>query len=255
MSGSDAAEELPGRVLLAGCRKTSLWRRCASTDGSVPAPSARAVGLISCGSILVPSDETVFCLFDGSEADVRAVSQQADMPFERVLASVRIDVTEVRGGMKMRRMLISLLALAGVAAALGAAGASGRSAPTCFGKKATITGSGTIIGTDANDVIVGSDGADTINGKGGDDRICGLGGDDQIQVGSMTTRSTPATAATSSGATSSTSQATPLAEETTSSTAASATTASQATAAPPMATRPGVATTSFWGTGQRPSHG
>jgi uncharacterized protein DUF4242 len=43
------------------------------------------------GSILVPSDETVFCLFDGSEADVRAVSEQADLPFERVIASLRID--------------------------------------------------------------------------------------------------------------------------------------------------------------------
>jgi hypothetical protein len=30
-----------------------------------------------------------------------------------------------------------------------------------------MTGSGTIIGTDANDVIVGPDGADTINGRAG----------------------------------------------------------------------------------------
>ena len=42
------------------------------------------------GSILVPTDETVFCLFDGAEEDVRAVSEQAAMPFERVLASLRI---------------------------------------------------------------------------------------------------------------------------------------------------------------------
>ena len=46
-----------------------------------------------------------------------------------------------------------------------------------------MTGSGTIIGTDANDVIVGSDGADTINGRGGDDLICALGGDDTIAGG------------------------------------------------------------------------
>lgn len=43
------------------------------------------------GSILILADETVFCLFDGAEQDVRAVSEQADMPFERVIASLRID--------------------------------------------------------------------------------------------------------------------------------------------------------------------
>src|SRR5712692_4578496 len=43
------------------------------------------------GSILVPADETVFCLFDGLEADVRAVSERAGVPFERVLESLRID--------------------------------------------------------------------------------------------------------------------------------------------------------------------
>jgi hypothetical protein len=43
------------------------------------------------GSILVPADETVFCLFDGSEDDVRAASSQAGVPFERVLESLRID--------------------------------------------------------------------------------------------------------------------------------------------------------------------
>ena len=43
------------------------------------------------GSILILADETVFCLFDGAEQDVRAVSEQADVPFERVIASLRID--------------------------------------------------------------------------------------------------------------------------------------------------------------------
>jgi hypothetical protein len=47
------------------------------------------------GSILVPADETVFCLFDGAEADVRAVSEQAGVPFERVLESLRFDVGQV----------------------------------------------------------------------------------------------------------------------------------------------------------------
>jgi hypothetical protein len=43
------------------------------------------------GSILVPADETVFCLFDGLEADVRTASEQAGVPFERVLESLLID--------------------------------------------------------------------------------------------------------------------------------------------------------------------
>ena len=49
----------------------------------------RNVALV--GTILVPADETVFCLFEGLEADVRAVSSQAEVPFERVLESLRID--------------------------------------------------------------------------------------------------------------------------------------------------------------------
>jgi hypothetical protein len=43
------------------------------------------------GSILVLADETVFCLFEGAEVDVRAASEEAGIPFERVLESVRLD--------------------------------------------------------------------------------------------------------------------------------------------------------------------
>jgi hypothetical protein len=39
------------------------------------------------GSILVPRDETVFCLFDGSEADVRVAAELAGIAFERVTES------------------------------------------------------------------------------------------------------------------------------------------------------------------------
>jgi hypothetical protein len=42
------------------------------------------------GSILVPVDETVFYLFDGDEADVRAVSEYSGVPFERILKSLPI---------------------------------------------------------------------------------------------------------------------------------------------------------------------
>jgi hypothetical protein len=47
--------------------------------------------VIFLGSILVPADESVFCLFDGAEADVRRASEQAGVPFERVLESLRLD--------------------------------------------------------------------------------------------------------------------------------------------------------------------
>jgi len=46
--------------------------------------------------------------------------------------------------------------------------------------EATIVGSGSITGTEGNDVIVGSAGADTINGLGGDDTICAEGGNDTV---------------------------------------------------------------------------
>jgi hypothetical protein len=42
-------------------------------------------------SVLIPSDETVFCFFEGDEADVRLASERAGVPYERVLESVRID--------------------------------------------------------------------------------------------------------------------------------------------------------------------
>jgi hypothetical protein len=42
------------------------------------------------GSILVLADESVFCLFDGSESDIRTASERAGMRFDRVLESMRI---------------------------------------------------------------------------------------------------------------------------------------------------------------------
>src|SRR5262245_64261866 len=83
----------------------------------------------------------------------------------------------------MRAIVTFALALAGAGALLGGAFASSPSAPKCFGKTATITGSGLIVGTEAADVIVGSDSSDSIDGAGGDDLICSGAGDDQIQGG------------------------------------------------------------------------
>lgn len=40
------------------------------------------------GSLLMPEDEVLLCLFAGPQADVRAVSERAELPFERILRCV-----------------------------------------------------------------------------------------------------------------------------------------------------------------------
>src|SRR6516162_6460053 len=42
------------------------------------------------GSLLMPEDEVLLCLFAGLEAEVRAVSERAGLPFERILACVAV---------------------------------------------------------------------------------------------------------------------------------------------------------------------
>jgi len=74
---------------------------------------------------------------------------------------------------------VLVLAAGGVVAGQGLA----QETTTCFGLQATVSGSGTVVGTAGNDVIVGSFGSDTIDGGGGNDRICGLDGDDTLVGG------------------------------------------------------------------------
>ncbi len=45
-------------------------------------------GVSFLGSLLMPGDEVLLCLFCGPEDDVRVVSERADLPFERILACV-----------------------------------------------------------------------------------------------------------------------------------------------------------------------
>lgn len=52
--------------------------------------SGREVAFL--GSVVVPADETVFCFFEGCEADVRAASERARLPFERVLEAEPVQV-------------------------------------------------------------------------------------------------------------------------------------------------------------------
>jgi hypothetical protein len=54
----------------------------ATADLALTGAAARYVG-----SILMRDDEVVLCLFEGSEADVRAAAEKAAVPFERILAT------------------------------------------------------------------------------------------------------------------------------------------------------------------------
>lgn len=43
------------------------------------------------GALLLPTDEVVFCFFDGPSAEaVEATARRAKIPFERILPSVRV---------------------------------------------------------------------------------------------------------------------------------------------------------------------
>jgi Ca2+-binding RTX toxin-like protein len=69
--------------------------------------------------------------------------------------------------------------------ALGPAGPA-EAAPTCFGRRATIVGTGerdVLVGTSRSDVIVGRGGGDVIRGRGGGDFICAGRGGDRIWGG------------------------------------------------------------------------
>jgi Ca2+-binding RTX toxin-like protein len=74
-----------------------------------------------------------------------------------------------------------ITAAVGLVFAAGAPGAHQQD--PCFGATPTISGSGQIDGTMADDVILGSDGPDSIRGFGGNDKICAGGGDDEIGGG------------------------------------------------------------------------
>ena len=60
-------------------------RDLAELDARITA--AAGTGVRYQGSILMRVDEVVLCLFTGSEAAIRAVAEQASIPFERILES------------------------------------------------------------------------------------------------------------------------------------------------------------------------
>jgi hypothetical protein len=48
------------------------------------------------GSLLMPEDEVLLCLFAGPGAEVRSVSQRAGLPFERILGCLRFGWTQAQ---------------------------------------------------------------------------------------------------------------------------------------------------------------
>jgi hypothetical protein len=73
---------LPG---LSRATAEALGRRVREELSSLP---GRRVLFL--GALLMPEDEVLLCLFDGPEAEVRAVSERAGLPFERILACVGV---------------------------------------------------------------------------------------------------------------------------------------------------------------------
>jgi hypothetical protein len=104
--GGSSVGCMPGSGYPSGFLVECYWPGVREEDIASVADRARAMAsdlrgegrpVAFLGTILVPADETVFCLFEGLEQDVRGVSARAGLPFDRVLASVRIDGEE-RGG-------------------------------------------------------------------------------------------------------------------------------------------------------------
>ena len=79
---------------------TERQHAAAATRARHAADEARSRGreLEFLGSILIPVEETVFCLFAGCEGDVRAASTRAGLPFERVLESIPSELAPFAGG-------------------------------------------------------------------------------------------------------------------------------------------------------------
>src|SRR5690349_1973423 len=62
---------------------------------SVNAELARSPSSVSfVGSLLMPEDEVLLCLFAGPLADVRSVSERAGLPFERILGCLGFGWTQ-----------------------------------------------------------------------------------------------------------------------------------------------------------------
>jgi len=86
---------------VAECLLPGLSRATAEALGrrvrqEIAGPAGSQVSYL--GSLLMPEDEVLLCLFAGPEAEVRAVSERAGLPFERILACVGVGWRTGTGG-------------------------------------------------------------------------------------------------------------------------------------------------------------
>jgi hypothetical protein len=94
--GSDAVTAWPAEGChLAECLVPGMTAAIAESLGDrVRAELARSASPVSfLGSLLIPEDEVLLCLFAGPLTEVRALSNRAGLPFERVLRWVGVGWT------------------------------------------------------------------------------------------------------------------------------------------------------------------
>jgi uncharacterized protein DUF4242 len=84
-------KEFVAECFWSGVTKRDLVRLDARVHASVVRSGGRPDRVRYRGAVLLPTDEVVFCFFDGPSAEaVEAVARRAKVPFERILPSVRV---------------------------------------------------------------------------------------------------------------------------------------------------------------------
>ena len=86
-----SADEYVVECFWPGVTKTALIRLDARIRTSLDRTGGAPDHVRYLGALLLPTDEVVFCFFDGPSARaVEDVARRAKIPFERVLPSVRV---------------------------------------------------------------------------------------------------------------------------------------------------------------------
>ncbi|MEA2199148.1 MAG: hypothetical protein QOJ25_3199 [Solirubrobacteraceae bacterium] len=81
--------EFIAECLWPGVRESDLRTLDERASSSATALAAHGAAVTYIGSILMREDEVVLCLFEGELDAVRAASETAEIPFERILETAR----------------------------------------------------------------------------------------------------------------------------------------------------------------------
>ena len=86
-----SATEYVAECFWPGVKRNDLVRLDARVHASVDRTGGGPGRVRYLGAVLLPTDEVVFCFFDGPSAEaVEAVARRAKIPFERILSSIRV---------------------------------------------------------------------------------------------------------------------------------------------------------------------